>query len=318
MAVRLRYGSYIQSAAWKKRSARIKAAAAGKCSRCGKAGELHTHHKTYARLGFERDGDLVCLCAACHALEHTIYNEDAMLDFNIRNPGARLAHLLDAAIQAERAQDTPRDYLGASRIGESCLRKLQFEYFNMPKDTPFTGRTLRIFHRGHAGEEWMIAWLRAAGFDLRTEKEGGGQFGFCAANGRLRGHADGVFVGGPEEFGPWPRLWECKVLGAKGFGKLEKERLKKAYPVYYAQVQLYMAYFQLTDNPALFTALNANDMDVYAESVAFDGAHAQAMSDKAVSVLAACAAGEQLPRVAQREDWYECKYCDYRERCWNS
>ena len=239
-----------------------------------------------------------------------------MLDFNTRNPGARLEHLLDAAIQAENAGQTPRDYLGASRIGESCVRRLQYEYFNTPKDEPFPGKTLRIFHRGHESEKWMIAWLRAAGFDLRTEKRDGGQFGFSAAGGKLRGHADGVFAGGPEDFGPWPRLWECKVLGAKGFGKLEKDKLKKAYPVYYAQVQLYMAYFQLTDNPALFTALNANDMEVYAEAVAFDSAHAQEMSDKAVRILAACAAGEQLPRIAQREDWHECKWCDYRVRCW--
>jgi hypothetical protein len=161
----------------------------------------------------------------------------------------------------------------------------------------------------------MTDWLRMAGFDLRTEKADGGQFSFFAAGGKLRGHADGVFVSRPEEFGPWPRLWECKCLGAKGFNGLEKERLKKAYPVYYAQVQLYMAYFQLADNPALFTALNADTMEIYAESVPFDGQCAQDMSDKAVTVLSACAAGEMLPRVAQREDWYECKYCDYSVRC---
>ena len=316
MPVRLKYQRFIQSSAWKTRSAGIKAATQGKCSRCGKTGALHTHHKTYARLGFEKDNDLISLCPVCHAREHAIYDDDDMLDLNTRKPGGRLAYLLDEAIRALQSQEAPRDYLGASRIGESCSRMLQYEYFHTPKDTPFSGQTLRIFHRGHQAEQWMISWLRAACFDLRTEKDGGGQFGFSVYKDLLRGHADGVFIGGPEEFGPWPRLWECKCLGAKGFGKLEKEGLRKAYPVYYAQVQLYMAYFELTDNPALFTALNANDMGVYAESVPFDAAHAQAMSDKAVHILAACAAGELLPRVAQREDWYECKFCNYRERCW--
>jgi hypothetical protein len=225
--------------------------------------------------------------------------------------------LLDQAIVAENAKQAPRTYLGASLIGESCLRKLQYEYFNTPKDKPFDGHILRIFHRGHQAELWMIDWLRAAGFDLRTERQGGGQFGFSAADGKLRGHADGVFLGGPDEFAPWPRLWESKCLGSKGWNKLHKEKLKKAYPVYYAQVQLYMAYFQLTDNPTLFTALNADSMEVYAESVPFDAACAQDMSDKAVTVLSACAAGEQLPRVAHREDWFECKYCDYSVRCWH-
>ena len=315
MVVRLKYENYIRSQTWRKKSTAVKQA--GVCSRCGKKAPLDTHHKTYTRLGFERDSDLIALCRACHAREHGIYKEDDMLDFNTRQSGGRLAFLLDQAIVAERAKDVPREYLGASRIGESCLRKLQYEYFNAPKDFPFDGKTLRIFHRGHEGEKWVAEWLRAAGFALRTEREGGGQFGFAVLDGRVRGHADGVFTDGPEDFGPWPRLWENKILGAKGFGKLEKERLKKAYPVYYAQLQLYMAYFQLTDNPALFTAVNANDMDIYAEDVAFDPPHAQEMSDRAVLVVRACEAWEMLPRIAQREDWFECKYCDYRTRCWN-
>ena len=317
MAVSLKYGNYIHSRTWKRKSAEVKARAEGHCEHCGRQGPLHTHHKTYTHLGRERDGELIALCPRCHGLEHGLYDEDDMLDFNSRQSGGRLAFLLDAAIVAERAKDAPRAYLGASRIGENCLRKLQYEYFNTPKDFPFEGKTLRIFQRGHEGEAWMAQWLRAAGFDLRTERDGGGQFGFAVLDGRVRGHADGVFVGGPGDFGPWPRLWENKVLGAKGFGKLEKERLKKAYPVYYAQIQLYMAYFQLTENPALFTAVNANDMDIYSEDVDFDAGNAQEMSDRAVLVVRACEAGEMLPRVAQREDWFECKYCDYRTRCWN-
>ena len=315
MVVRLKYANYIQSRTWKAKSAAIKKT--GICSRCGRKAPLDTHHKTYARLGFEKDSDLIALCRACHAREHGILDEDSMLDFNTKQSGGRLAYMLDQAIVAERAKDAPRDYLGASRIGENCLRKLQYEYFNTPKDFPFEGKTLRIFHRGHEGEKWMIHWLRAAGFDLRTEKENGGQFGFSVLDGRVAGHADGVFVGGPDEFGPWPRLWENKVLGNKGFGSLEKDRLKKAYPVYYAQIQLYMAYFQLTDNPALFTAVNANDMEIYAEDVPFDAPHAQEMSDKAVLVVRASAAGDMLPRVAQREDWFECVWCSFKKRCWS-
>ena len=31
---------------------------------------------------------------------------------------------------------------------------------------------------------------------------------------------------GPAECGPYPRLWENKVLGAKGWNKLERDGLK--------------------------------------------------------------------------------------------
>lgn len=306
------------SPAWERKRQRKLKDVGFRCQDCGTKRRLEVHHLTYARLGKERLKDLRALCHDCHKKRHGhMRDEDDMLDFNTRNPAGRLGFLLDAAIRAENEKQPPREYLGASRIGENCARKLQYEYFRTPKDKPFTGQTLRIFYRGHQSEAWMIRWLRMSGFDLRTENADGGQFGFVTAGGKLRGHADGVFVGGPDEFGPWPRLWECKCLGAKGWNKLEKERLKKAHPVYYAQVQLYMAYFQLTDNPALFTALNADTMEIYAESVPFDGACAQEMSDKAVKVLAACAAGEILPRVAQREDWFECKWCDYAVRCWH-
>lgn len=239
------------------------------------------------------------------------------LDFNHRFKGRRISMLIDAAVRAEREKDAPRDYLGASRIGHHCLRALQYEFFNTPKDVPFEGRIYRIFHRGHHGEDWMAEWLRMAGFVLRTAGADGRQFGFSTGKGRIRGHCDGVFVGGPEEHGPYPRLWECKVLGSKGWNKLDRQGLEKAYPEYFAQVQLYMAYLNLSENPALFTALNADTMEVYDESAAFEPDRAQELSDRAVTVIRACEAGELLPRCAADEDCFSCRFCGYRTRCWH-
>lgn len=239
------------------------------------------------------------------------------LDFNHRFKGRRISMLIDAAVRAEREKDAPRDYLGASRIGHHCLRALQYEFFNTPKDVPFEGRIYRIFHRGHHGEDWMAEWLRMAGFVLRTVGVDGRQFGFSTGKGRIRGHCDGVFVGGPEEQGPYPRLWECKVLGSKGWNKLDKQGLEKAYPEYFAQVQLYMAYLNLSENPTLFTAMNADTMEVYDESVPFEPGRAQELSDRAVTVIRACEGGELLPRCAADEDCFSCRFCAYRTRCWH-
>ena len=58
--------------------------------------------------------------------------------------------------------------------------------------------------------------LRAAGFDLRTHRTDGEQFGFVTANGRIRGHIDGVIVGGPDIGMPWPALFEHKALYRRG------------------------------------------------------------------------------------------------------
>lgn len=280
-------------------------------------GPLHVHHNSYARLGSEDPLDLIVLCHMCHfKVAHPDHeDEEDMIDLNARNTSTVLAAALDAAIKASNERQPKRNYLGASRLGDPCARKLQYEYFHATPDKGFSGNTLRIFHRGHQGESWMIGWLRSAGFILRTEGKDGKQFGFEVAGGRIAGHADGVFIDGPEGWGPFPRLWENKVLGAKGWNKVSKEKVKKAYPVYYAQIQLYQAYLKLSENPAVFTALNADTMEVYAEEVEFDPKEAQAISDRAVMILKACDAGELLPRLSDDPAWFECKWCDYLQRC---
>lgn len=293
-------------------------------------GPLEVHHNHYGNLGKEDPLDIIVLCSACHKLiahrdhfgsapaatETESLEEGPMIDLNTRDLSARLAGLVDAHLVGQASQQPRREYIGGSRLGEACLRKLQYEFFGTPTDTGgFDGKTLRIFHRGHQGEDWMAAWLRGSGFDLRTAGQDGQQFGFSVAGGRIAGHIDGALVNGPESFGPYPRLWENKVLGAKGWNKLGKDGLKAAYPVYYAQVQIYQAYMDLADNPALFTALNADTMEIYAEAVPFDPAAAQAISDKGASIIRACDAGELLPRLSDDPSWFECKFCSYHQRC---
>ena len=122
----------------------------------------------------------------------------------------RVNALIDAALIDRNRRQAPRDYLGGSRIGEPCARKLAYEYAHAAVDVGkgFDGRTLRIFDAGHHFEALSIRWMRAAGFDLRTHRSDGEQFGFVTANGRIRGHIDGVIVGGPDVGVSWPALWE--------------------------------------------------------------------------------------------------------------
>ena len=238
-----------------------------------------------------------------------------MMDFNSRSTLAdRLVALIDAA--GQQSQESPRVYLGASAIGEACQRRLQYSFQGAQTDegTGFTARTRRIFHRGHQGEEWMAAWLRNAGFELRTEKAGK-QFGFEDCDGRFKGHIDGVFTGGPDGF-KFPALWENKVLGSKGFASIAKHGLAKAYPTYAAQVAVYQAYLQLAENPAIFTVLNADTMEIHVEFVAFDAGFAQSNIDKAARVLAACDNNETLPRASDDQDGFICRFCPYKGVCW--
>lgn len=250
-----------------------------------------------------------------------------MMDFAPR-PGAdwsaNFQSIVDAAMVAENAAQPPRKYLGASRVGDDCLRKLAYEYHGMPKDPDkgFTGKTLRIFDMGHDGETRVAAYLRLAGFTLLTEKPDGGQFGFAVAwddeRGcyRFSGHCDGVITAAPYEAGlPVPALWENKALGAKSWNDTVRKGVKVSKPVYYAQMQLYQAYLGLADNPGLFTALNRDTGELYAERVPFDAAAAQAASDRGVKVVSS-QSPEELPRVAREATDYRCKWCDFAARCW--
>ena len=251
-----------------------------------------------------------------------------MLDFNHKQkPGERITALIDAALEDEHAATPQRDYLGGSRLGHACERALQFEFTATPKDegAGFSGQALRIFAIGHALEDLAIQWLRAAGFDLYTRKGNrpdGGQFGFSAAGGRIRGHVDGIIATGHEGFGlAVPALWECKTMNARNWRETVAKGVVVAKPVYASQMALYQAYMEaqvpgISDNPALFTAINKDTAELHHELVPFDAGLAQRMSDRAVRILQATDAGDLLPRIATTRDFHECRMCPWAERCW--
>lgn len=246
-----------------------------------------------------------------------------MMDFNAsKSLSGQITALIDAGLQQSRAAQPRRTYLGASRLGVACERALQYEVADAPVDPgrETDGRLLRVFERGHVIEDCMVVWLRAAGFDLRTRNDAGEQFGFSALDGRLQGHVDGVIVAGPDlgHGSGYPALWENKCLGAKSWRELERHRLAVAKPVYAAQVALYQAYLELHAHPALFTAVNADTMEIHAELVPFDAALAQRMSDRAVKVITATEAGELLPRSFSDPTHVECRMCPWQDRCWRA
>lgn len=251
-----------------------------------------------------------------------------MLDFNSRSQtSAHVNAAIDAALVAANQATPPRSYLGGSRLGHACERALQFEFVKAPKDegADFDGRLLRIFGIGHALEDVAVAWLRSAGFDLYTRRGGGEhgeQFGFSVAGGRIRGHVDGVFAGGPTIPGmAFPALWECKTMNAKSWRETSSKGVAVAKPIYAAQIAVYQAYMDasvpvVADNPALFTAINKDTAELHHELVPFNAELAQRMSDRAVRILAATDAGELLPRVAAQADHFECRFCPWAKRCW--
>jgi hypothetical protein len=166
-------------------------------------------------------------------------------------------------------------------------------------------------------EDLIIQWLRIAGFDLKTRNENGEQFGFSVADGKFAGHVDGIILSFPEEFPDKQEgstLLEIKTMNNKSWNDTQKRGVLVSKPVYYSQVQLYMAYMNL--DRCLFIALNKDTSDLYFEIIPFDPGMAQKYSDRAVQIIKATENNELLPCVSGDSSFFLCKMCGFRDHCW--
>jgi hypothetical protein len=222
-----------------------------------------------------------------------------------------LSVAINQAIEAAQPPaENGRNYLGASAVGSECSRKIQFDWMVAESVTP--ARTSDIFERGHFFEARTREHLIKAGFKFALPK----QLAFISAEGLFRGHADGIIVGGPEIWDlKFPCLWEHKCLKAQSWRAIERDGLIGLFEIYAAQVQIYMAYLDVVENPALFSVTNADTCESVHFLVPFDPQVAQAWSDRAVTIIEATRAGELLPPFTDDREHWKCKACSHLERC---
>lgn len=245
--------------------------------------------------------------------------------------GDMINDAIDAGILKRRAKEPKRLYLGASQLGDPCARKLCYSYSQTPPDQELSAKAIRIFDVGHQMEDFIggyqdgadgvfktaaARWFHDAGFDLKVKNSKGEQFGWSALDGKMRGHIDGVFLGGPKIPNMrYPAIWETKALSKKNWNKIKKHGLMIGNDTYFGQVQINMAY--LDTFYTLFTALNKDTEETHHELIEFDHIKAQRLSDRALSVIRAVESGTLLERVASNPDFYLCQWCDYKARCWS-
>lgn len=240
------------------------------------------------------------------------------------------------AENAKRYADRPKT-LGAGRVGHpmapvpyqrGCERALWYEMKQYPSDRPFPPFLYRIFSMGHKAEDIVAENLRLAGFNLITHDANGNQYGFALAHDpetghpRFKGFCDGIVVDGPARIGGdkdgldmrYPFLWENKAVNDSKFNKFLAEGVERSHPQYYAQMQVYMNFLNLYQNPGLITFLNRETGDVRVEFVRFNQKHAQAILDRAARVVEA-QGPLVLERAAKDYEKVPCKFCEYRTQC---
>jgi hypothetical protein len=221
---------------------------------------------------------------------------------------------VNRAIDAAFTQDAPRKYIGASSLGYVCSRRLQYQYLEILPDAPLSGTQHRTLKIGHVLEDVIANWIKNAGFELETVDPAAGKpFEFTQANGKIQGHVDGIIRKGPLN-AKYPILWECKTMNAVMWRDFVKNKLEVSHKHYYVQVQLYMAYLQL--DSCLLTALNKDTGELHHELIPFESDVASYYSDRAVQILNATESNSMLPRIATKQDYFECKICRFYKTCW--
>jgi len=252
-------------------------------------------------------------------------------------------HLGDSLVAAredankERYKDRKKS-LGAGRVGHpmapvpwdrGCERSLYYEFKQYPSDRPFPDHLYRIFEMGHQGEDLVVENIRLAGFTILTHDEKGNQFGFGHAHDpdtgqpQYKGFIDGVITDGPEFIGTgkddgikmkYPMLWENKMVNDAKFKKFKNEGVERSHPQYYGQMQAYMNFMHLHENPGLLTMVNRNTGDIAIEFVRFNQKHTHAIIQRASRIIEA-----QGPLTLERaaKDWEKlpCKWCDFKSHC---
>jgi hypothetical protein len=205
----------------------------------------------------------------------------------------------------------PRPYLGASIVGDPCLRKVQFEWWC---SSFLDANTQLKFDRGHALEALMRARLEKIGFIFAPPET----LEFLAIDNVLSGHADGVVIAKPAMAGvylPTPFVWENKCLNNKNFRALARDGLEKVFPRYSIQTLLYQHYLTRT-NPALFTTVNADTCEVLHLLVPYSAERAQAAIKRVESIIEATKKGELFPRAYDDPEDWRCRTCGHRKKCW--
>lgn len=237
---------------------------------------------------------------------------DLTKDSDRRRLASKIREDIDSYCQTAYA-DGPRSHLGASLLGDPCMRKLWYT-FRWVKYKKHSGRLYRLFNRGHKEEARFCEWLRGIDVRVREFDDNGDQFRFSGVDGHFGGSLDGIADLLKAYNIPNELLLEFKTscTGAI-FNKLLDFGVKHAKPVHFAQMSIYGMKHGF--KYALYMVINKNDDNLHVEIVELDHDLARDFERKAAEIINS---QEEPPRLHENQTHFDCKYCcDYRSVCWD-
>lgn len=237
------------------------------------------------------------------------------IDLNAPGVAAKLAFEIlrdidNAAI--ELAGSEHRAHLGASLIGEQCLRKLWFG-FRWIYRKQHNGRQERLFNRGHLEEARFTKWLRHAGHTVNDiDPVTGKQWRVDGVGGHFGGSQDGEIILAPRYGYSKPLLLEYKTNGTgAGFTKVRDSGVEIAKPIHMDQMNVYGTIKKYEF--ALYCIVNKNDDDIITQIVKLDWDRGNRLEEKAKVIILS---QEAPPRGYANPSAQGCQWCDYKEVCY--
>ncbi len=167
------YLAYLNSPDWRRVRNRALKLAGWQCSRCPSKRELQVHHKTYERLGKERDEDLDVLCENCHRGEHLENPDQTSLGVYLKlaseavraNPFGSIADLSETVKQRCVDLKVPLLYERIqSAIGVVCGNRLKNSAPQTSQEAVASSSPDRPLSHPEARE--LLMRLNTAGLDL--------------------------------------------------------------------------------------------------------------------------------------------------------
>ena len=212
----------------------------------------------------------------------------------------------------ERQEETPRPHLGASLLGHPCERWLWLT-FRWAIREKFSGRMLRLFHRGQREEAVIVENLRRIGVEIHsTCLDAGGQSRVDLAP-HVGGSVDGIIESGVPEAPKTRHIAEFKTHNLKSFTELKQKGVFEAKRRHWCQMQCYMHGKGI--KRALYVAICKDNDEIYTERIEYNPQAARDIIERGVRIVLT----ERIPPpLSENPSWYQCKLCPAWEFCFNT
>mgnify|MGYP000052325151 CR=1 FL=1 len=212
------------------------------------------------------------------------------------------------AIEKEEAKSLYLARIGASSIGDECLRSIWLSW-RAYDDKQFAGRMLRLFKTGHLQEDRVLEDLKRAGFELWSHQADGKQWTYTDSTGHFVCKLDGVMRGVPTAEKTVHDL-EIKTHSLSSFNDVKKKGVETAKPVHFWQMQAGMKFGKFTR--ALYVALCKNDEAYHVERVRPDTKIQDEIGNRINKLVEATIAPVGISDDGKS---FGCKWCDMKEVC---